>query len=180
MGDLLLSWSPSGPFIDRVLEHIPPGKVRDGIAEARRMLTVTDPETVAYFLGNGRDVAARDTVPFTIWAAARNLTDFEQAIWSTATVGGDVDTTCAIVGGITAAAAESGASQRRGCELPSRSPSGSIPLKDRLHCGRCSPACGRPMAETDLRAGSVQNFLKTRGRDGWASGMSDLLANLFV
>jgi len=75
LGDLLLSWSPSGPFIDRVLEHIPPGKVRDGIAEARRMLTVTDPETVAYFLGNGRDVAARDTVPFTIWAAARHLAE---------------------------------------------------------------------------------------------------------
>jgi len=72
------------------------------------MLTVTDPEIAAYFLGNGREVAAHDTIPFTIWAAARNLTDFEQAIWSTATVGGDVDTTCAIVGGITAAAAESG------------------------------------------------------------------------
>jgi len=99
---------PPAQFIDRVLEHVPPGKVRDGIAEARRMLTVTDPEIAAYFLGNGREVAAHDTIPFTIWAAARNLTDFEQAIWSTATVGGDVDTTCAIVGGITAAAAESG------------------------------------------------------------------------
>jgi ADP-ribosylglycohydrolase len=99
---------PPGQFIDRVLEHVPPGKARDGIAEARRMLTVTDPEIAAYFLGNGREVAAHDTIPFTIWAAARNLTDFEQAIWSTATVGGDVDTTCAIVGGITAAAAESG------------------------------------------------------------------------
>jgi len=99
---------PPGPFIDRVLEHVPPGKVNDGIAEARRMLTVTDPETAAYFLGNGREVAAHDTVPFTIWAAARHLADFEQAIWATAAVGGDIDTTCAIVGGITAAAASSG------------------------------------------------------------------------
>ena len=67
------------------------------------MLTVTDPETVAYFLGNGREVAARDTVPFTIWAAARHQAHFEQAIWTTAAAGGDIDTTCAIVGGIIAA-----------------------------------------------------------------------------
>lgn len=93
-----------GPFIDQILEHVPPGKVRDGIAEARRMLTVGDPETAAYFLGNGREVAAHDTVPFTIWAAARHLADFERAIWTTAAAGGDIDTTCAIVGGITAIA----------------------------------------------------------------------------
>lgn len=99
---------PPGPFIDKVLEHVPPGKVRDGIAEARRMLTVTNPESVAYFLGNGREVAARDTVPFAIWAAARHLADYEQAIWATAAAGGDIDTTCAIVGGITAASAGSG------------------------------------------------------------------------
>lgn len=94
---------PPGPFIDQVLEHVPPGKVHDGIAGARRMLTVTDPETAACFLGNGRTVAAHDTVPFTIWAAASHLTDYEQAIWATASAGGDIDTTCAIVGGITAA-----------------------------------------------------------------------------
>jgi ADP-ribosylglycohydrolase len=73
--------------------------VHDGIAAARRMLTVTDPETAAYFLGNGREVAAHDTVPFAIWAAARHLADYEQAIWATAAAGGDIDTPCAIVGG---------------------------------------------------------------------------------
>jgi ADP-ribosylglycohydrolase len=99
---------PPGPFIDRVLEHVPPGKVHDGIAEARRMLTVTDPETAAYVLGNGRQVAAHDTVPFTIWAAARHLTAYEQGIWATAAAGGDIDTTCAIVGGITAAGLDPG------------------------------------------------------------------------
>ncbi|WP_246443099.1 ADP-ribosylglycohydrolase family protein [Thermomonospora cellulosilytica] len=31
------------------------------------------------------------------------MTGFEQAIWATARPGGDVDTTCAIVGGIVAA-----------------------------------------------------------------------------
>jgi ADP-ribosylglycohydrolase len=33
----------------------------------------------------------------------RNLDDYEQAIWITASTSGDVDTTCAIVGGIVAA-----------------------------------------------------------------------------
>ena len=99
---------PPGPFIDRILEHVPHGKVHDGIGEARRMLTVTDPETAAYFLGNGRAVAAHDTVPFTIWAAARHLTSYQRAIWTTAAAGGDIDTTCAIVGGITAAGLDPG------------------------------------------------------------------------
>ena len=40
---------------------------------------------------------------FTIWAAARHLTRYEQAVWATAAAGGDIVTTCAIVGGITAA-----------------------------------------------------------------------------
>ena len=48
-------------------------------------------------------VSAHDTVPFALWSAARALGDFEQAFWATAQVGGDVDTTCAIVGGVVAA-----------------------------------------------------------------------------
>jgi ADP-ribosylglycohydrolase len=44
-----------------------------------------------------------DTAPFALWAAARNIDDDEQVIWITAGTGGDVDTTCAIVGGIVAA-----------------------------------------------------------------------------
>ena len=112
---------PPGPFIDQVLEHVPAGKVRDGIREARRLLTVSDPETVAYFLGNGRQVTAHDTVPFTIWAAARHGTSYEQAIWTTAAAGGDIDTTCAIVGGITAADLD-GASDLPGAWLRATEP----------------------------------------------------------
>jgi ADP-ribosylglycohydrolase len=98
-----------GRFVDRILPHVPDGKVRAGIAEARRLLTIRDPATAAAVLGNGREVAAHDTVPFTIWAAAHHRDDFEQAIWTTASAGGDVDTTCAIVGGIVAAGAGRGA-----------------------------------------------------------------------
>ncbi|MQY04523.1 ADP-ribosylglycohydrolase family protein [Actinomadura macrotermitis] len=89
-----------GPFLDGVLAHVPAGKVRDGIAEARHLLTVSDPSVAASVLGNGRQVAAHDTVPFTMWAAARHLGDYEAAFWTTAAAGGDIDTTCAIVGGI--------------------------------------------------------------------------------
>ncbi|TDD48869.1 ADP-ribosylglycohydrolase family protein [Nonomuraea terrae] len=89
-----------GGLIDQVLGHTPPGRVRDGIAQARKLLTISDPVLAARALGNGREVSAQDTVPFTLWAAARNLGDFTAAFWTTAAAGGDVDTTCAIVGGI--------------------------------------------------------------------------------
>ncbi|MFF5260066.1 ADP-ribosylglycohydrolase family protein [Actinomadura viridis] len=92
-----------GVFLDGVLEHVPEGTVRAGIAEARRLLTVRDPGTAAAVLGNGRQVAAHDTVPFTLWAVARHLDDYETAFWTTAAAGGDIDTTCAIAGGIVAA-----------------------------------------------------------------------------
>ncbi|MDL4772930.1 ADP-ribosylglycohydrolase family protein [Actinomadura xylanilytica] len=105
-----------GPFLDEVLGHVPVGKVRDGIAEARRLLTIGDPSTAAAVLGNGRQVAAHDTVPFTMWAAARNLGDYERAFWTTAAAGGDIDTTCAIVGGIVGATAGLPSRWTRDCE----------------------------------------------------------------
>jgi ADP-ribosylglycohydrolase len=43
-----------------------------------------------------------DTVPYAIWCAARHLDDLVEALWATVSVGGDIDTTCAIVGGIVA------------------------------------------------------------------------------
>ncbi|GAA0976085.1 ADP-ribosylglycohydrolase family protein [Acrocarpospora macrocephala] len=91
-----------GRFLDQVLHHTPPSQVRDGITEARRLLPLTDPVLAAHTLGNGRAVSAQDTVPFTLWSAARHLDNYEQAFWTTATAGGDIDTTCAIVGGIIA------------------------------------------------------------------------------
>jgi ADP-ribosylglycohydrolase len=91
-----------GPFIDAVLAVTPPGSVRRGIGKARRMLHVSTAEA-AYELGSGVQVTAQDTVPFTIWVAARLLDDYPEAIRGCVSAGGDVDTTCAIVGGIVAA-----------------------------------------------------------------------------
>ncbi|MFB8180892.1 ADP-ribosylglycohydrolase family protein [Streptomyces sp. NPDC055966] len=85
-----------------VLDLVPTSRVRDGIVEARTLLDQPHVELAAHHLGNGRQVSAVDTVPFTLWCAARSLTDYATALWTTATAGGDVDTTCAIVGGIVA------------------------------------------------------------------------------
>jgi ADP-ribosylglycohydrolase len=60
-------------------------------------------DEVAYELGNGSLVTAQDTVPFTMWVAAKHLADYPQAIRTCVAVGGDIDTTAAIVGGIVAA-----------------------------------------------------------------------------
>ncbi|GHJ45207.1 hydrolase [Catellatospora sp. TT07R-123] len=91
-----------GPFLDAVLEYLPRGKVRQYTAAARRMLHVPVAEA-AYVLGNGSGVTAQDTVPFTLWVAARWLDDYPAAIRACVRAGGDIDTTAAIAGGIVAA-----------------------------------------------------------------------------
>ena len=55
---------------------------------------------VALKMGNGDTVLSQDTVPFVIWAAAHNLDNFEEAMWYTIAAKGDIDTNCAMVGGI--------------------------------------------------------------------------------
>ncbi|MFF9351759.1 ADP-ribosylglycohydrolase family protein [Streptomyces sp. NPDC014734] len=98
------STGPPAPeaFLDGVIALVPRSAVGAGLRRARDMLDYDDTGTVAAVLGNGRRTSAHDTVPFALWSAARNLGDFEQAFWNTAAAGGDVDTTCAIVGGIVA------------------------------------------------------------------------------
>jgi ADP-ribosylglycohydrolase len=92
----------SDGLIDAVLSHTPSGAVHDGIRRAAGLRDRTR-EEVAYELGNGARVLARDTVPFCVWVAARHLTDYEQAVRTCVAVGGDIDTTAAITGGIVAA-----------------------------------------------------------------------------
>ncbi|MEU5538035.1 ADP-ribosylglycohydrolase family protein [Streptomyces sp. NPDC020362] len=99
--------APDGPpspeaLLDGVVALVPKSAVGAGLRRARDMLDYGDAATVAAVLGCGRRTSAHDTVPFALWSAARALTDFEAAFWTTALVGGDVDTTCAIVGGVLA------------------------------------------------------------------------------
>jgi ADP-ribosylglycohydrolase len=100
-GRLLGTKPKAGHFIDAVLTMTPEGVVRKGIARARRMLHVP-PAEAAYELGNGSQIIAQDTVPYAIWVAARWLNDYPAAIRACIEVGGDIDTTSAIVGGIVA------------------------------------------------------------------------------
>ncbi|MFE6742610.1 ADP-ribosylglycohydrolase family protein [Streptomyces tubercidicus] len=101
----------TGPeqLLDGVLALIPRSAVQAGLRRARDMLDYADSGTVAAVLGCGRRTSAHDTVPFALWAAARHLGNYERAFWATVQAGGDVDTTCAIVGGIVAAAGHASA-----------------------------------------------------------------------
>ncbi|AOR31693.1 hypothetical protein BFF78_12090 [Streptomyces fodineus] len=102
-----LAGSPDGPpspeaLLDGVIALVPKSAVGQGLRRARDMLDYGDAGTVAAVLGCGRRTTAHDTVPFALWSAARSLGDYETAFWTTAGVGGDVDTTCAIAGGVLA------------------------------------------------------------------------------
>jgi ADP-ribosylglycohydrolase len=100
-----VSWEGSAArFLESVLEWVPAGAVYDGIL-AGRELDLADARSVAAALGNGSRVSARDTVPFALWVASHQLDDFREALWACAEVGGDVDTTSAIVGGVLGARA---------------------------------------------------------------------------
>ncbi|MFG2652366.1 ADP-ribosylglycohydrolase family protein [Streptomyces sp. NPDC048436] len=105
-----LTADPAGPpapkaLLDGVIDLVPRSAVGAGLRRARDMLDYGDAATVAAVLGCGRRTTAHDTVPFALWSAARGLGAYEKAIWDTAQVGGDMDTTCAIVGGVVAGGA---------------------------------------------------------------------------
>ncbi len=87
-------------LVREVLAVTPPGQTREGLARAADLDLATDPDAAGTLLGTGRDVASHDTVPFCIWAAARHLDSYEDALWTAASRHGDRDTLAAIVGGI--------------------------------------------------------------------------------
>jgi ADP-ribosylglycohydrolase len=90
-------------LLETVVARTPPGPTHDGIRRAIPMLRV-EHVTAAAELGNGSRVLASDTIPFAIWCAATHLADYTGACWACVDVGGDIDTTCAMVGGIIAGA----------------------------------------------------------------------------
>jgi ADP-ribosylglycohydrolase len=93
---------PAGvDWLNSVASNVPDCRTREGIERATE-LPSEDPSRAAAELGSGWQVSAFDTVPFCLWAVAHHGTDFEDALWITVAGGGDMDTTCAIVGGIVA------------------------------------------------------------------------------
>ena len=89
-----------GQFLAVVAQHVQAGHVRDGLREA---IQIKDRGAAAYALGSGARAMAQDTVPFALWVAAHYLHDYASAIAACIDAGGDVDTTCAIAGGVVAA-----------------------------------------------------------------------------
>jgi ADP-ribosylglycohydrolase len=72
------------------------------LARAAALDPATPAPVAAAKLGNGTAISAQDTAPFAIWCAGCFVEDYPAALWNTASGYGDVDTTCAIVGGIVA------------------------------------------------------------------------------
>jgi ADP-ribosylglycohydrolase len=86
-------------LLETVVARTPDGPTRAGLQRAIPMLGA-EHVTVAAELGNGSRVLAADTIPFAVWCVATHLDDYAGACWSCVEVGGDIDTTCAMVGGI--------------------------------------------------------------------------------
>jgi ADP-ribosylglycohydrolase len=80
--------------------RVRPGPVQQGLLAATK---IKNREQAAYELGSGARAMAQDTVPFALWVAARYLDDYPSAVAACIDAGGDVDTTCAIAGGVVAA-----------------------------------------------------------------------------
>lgn len=76
--------------------------MRSKLVQARNLSNRTAIESAAATLGSGYHISAQDTVPFALWCAGQYLDDYEEAIWQTMCGLGDIDTTCAMVGGIVA------------------------------------------------------------------------------
>jgi ADP-ribosylglycohydrolase len=89
-------------FLDRVREGVPDSLVGEGLRHARELPPDASLALAVAALGNGRQISAQDTVPFALWCAARHLDNYEEAIWLAIEALGDIDTNCAIVGGVVA------------------------------------------------------------------------------
>ncbi len=98
------TFTPS-QFIEEVCLWIPEGETASRTRRGVHVSPETNIQAVVDVLGNGSDIMAPSTVPFTVWVAAHYMHTYEEAIWVTVNGLGDRDTTCAIVGSIVALSA---------------------------------------------------------------------------
>ena len=89
-------------LFETVISSTPAGATKTGIERARRLPLDVDVAIAAEELGTGWKITCADTVPFCLWAFARHLGDYEEALWATVSAPGDRDTNCPIVGGLAA------------------------------------------------------------------------------
>ncbi|MFD8818017.1 ADP-ribosylglycohydrolase family protein, partial [Streptomyces sp. NPDC059627] len=86
-----------------VAPRLPDSDVRSGVRIAARMPAHTSVRHAAEVLGSGYRMSGPDTVPYALWCAAGHLDDLHEGLWFTVAGRGDIDTTCAIAGGVIAA-----------------------------------------------------------------------------
>ena len=91
-------------FFAEIIARTPAGETRTGIEAAAELPAEMWFHDAASRLGDGSRIMSSDTVPFCLWVAAGNINDFTEGLWAAVHVGGDIDTNCAIVGGILALA----------------------------------------------------------------------------
>jgi ADP-ribosylglycohydrolase len=91
-------------MLDAVIEHTPDGSIHRAIQKALGVPLDEWEYTAANLLGNGSRITVADTVPFCLWCAAAHLNSYSDALWAAMHVEGDIDTNCAIIGGIVASA----------------------------------------------------------------------------
>jgi ADP-ribosylglycohydrolase len=92
-------------FLSEIIDRLPETRTRTAIEEAKRIGPDEHSRAVGT-LGTGIRIAAFDTVPFCLWVAAHSGFDYPSALWTTVAGGGDLDTTCAIVGSIVGLSAD--------------------------------------------------------------------------
>jgi ADP-ribosylglycohydrolase len=101
-------WNQAGRIADRtemlrtVLELTPKGATRKKLEVASNLSSDEWEFEVAELLGDGSEITSCDTVPFCLWVATRHLDNYPEALWTAIRVHGDIDTNCAIIGGIVA------------------------------------------------------------------------------
>ena len=95
------SFSPSA-FLTRVESHAVSGWSSGKLAVLRTLLNEdASPARAVFALGNG--VLAAQAVPAALWAFVRGARSFERSILTAASLGGDVDTICAMTGALAGA-----------------------------------------------------------------------------
>lgn len=91
---------------DFVLSYLPSGKVYDGIVKASELPFNMPLIKVIEIIGNGTHVTCQDTVPLCVYLTIRGFFSYkleeyyENTLIDTCKCFGDVDTNCAIVGGL--------------------------------------------------------------------------------
>ncbi|NVB81614.1 MAG: ADP-ribosylglycohydrolase family protein [Kofleriaceae bacterium] len=108
---------PRDAMLTEVIRWTPDGQTRERLRRADQLGLGFDVQLAGEELGTGSNITSQDTVPFSIWVAARHLDSYEEAMWTATAHPGielatnplalfavDRDTVGAIVGGIVACA----------------------------------------------------------------------------